>query len=308
MKFLLVISLVLAVAFTQEKCKPLFGEIPSRYTAFILGDYDLEGSDNEGRVAVGGNARIERSGVGFGLTGDCKEPGNGPKTLVVNGALHYTEGRVWHGDIVYGENSVVAQDKVSVEAGCEKREKVDAIDFEKWATFLKDLTAEIAAKTANGVVERQEYDTNNLILTFNGDGSSDCQVFDVDVDDLKKAKYMELNVHDEVKSIYINVVGTNAGIGLNGGVSFREFEKFNSKIVWNFPTALEVHLTSVGVQGSILAPYAHFPNPTGEMYGQLFGASWSGPLQQHVVYHDGCKKKTCDCCRYCPTGAPIFGN
>jgi len=105
-----------------------------------------------------------------------------------------------------------------------------------------------------------------------------------------------LKVGPGTKAILVNVVGTTAGFGTNGGVSLRNFEKFRTKTLWNFCDATDIILERVGVVGTILAPWASFENPKGEAYGQIFGVNWNGPLQQHAVFYD-----------YCPTAAQTTG-
>src|SRR4249919_3733795 len=72
--------------------------VANDFSAFVLHDFNASYSDVEGRVAVGGNAKITGYAIGNHLANS-----NGTRDdLIVGGNLEFTNGQVFFGNTVYG--------------------------------------------------------------------------------------------------------------------------------------------------------------------------------------------------------------
>src|SRR5690606_41465081 len=49
---------------------------------------------------------------------------------------------------------------------------------------------------------------------------------------------------------------------------------FRDNVLFNFPQAASLSMTSVGIEGSILAPFAQVDQPAGRIDGQVVVKSW----------------------------------
>jgi len=207
--------------------------------------------------------------------------------------MYMKHGEIYNGDVVIGGQIFVDKKRVLLNRYCSVSEQPNAIDFNAWFVSLRSLSTNLCNIPSTGTVQLVT-PGDTIILTETTPAEQ--QVFLVTADQLMLSKNWILKVGPGTKAILVNVVGTTAGFGTNGGVSLRNFEKFRTKTLWNFCDATDIILERVGVVGTILAPWASFENPKGEAYGQIFGVNWNGPLQQHAVFYD-----------YCPTAAQTTG-
>ena len=79
-------------------------------------------------------------------------------------------------------------------------------------------------------------------------------------------------------TIVFNIDGLTAGFK-NIGLS--QFHNQAPQILYNFFEAQTIELTHVGIEGSVLAPLAHFDNPRGQVNGSIVAKSWDGPMELH---------------------------
>ena len=82
----------------------------------------------------------------------------------------------------------------------------------------------------------------------------------------------------------INVHGATAS--MSGGMD-AFFQAHNDHVLFNFVDATQLSLANIGVQGSIVAPFADITTGWGVIWGQVAAASWNGPMQVNSVYYDG---------------------
>jgi choice-of-anchor A domain-containing protein len=244
--------------------------VAGEYNAFILGDY-TNASDTQGRLAVGGNADLYNYSVGHYLP-----PGSTGNALVVGGDLNYQGGEVQNGDVTVGGNSSGA---FTVRDGNLYANALLPFDFDAAATYLKNLSLSLGTIEANGGVV---YEYGGMHL--HGDGASSFQVFNVDGTDLLNANGLTIDQIADGATILINVVGNVSGLT---NMSMNGLAPYNGNILFNFYGATDLTLSGIGVEGSILAPFADLINPQGQINGTLIAASFNGSMEQHYVPFDG---------------------
>lgn len=262
--------------------------IASYYNAFIFGDMHSQYSDTEGRIAVGGDACFDGYSVGARLSSS----GAGD-SLVVGGHLYYTNGQVANGNVVYGSwanTSSFGIPNGSVRQGY-------SVDFSSAWDEATSTSASMASQSANGTV------TNNYgSLTLTG-SSSGTNVFYVTAEQLANANGITINV-PEGSTVIINVSGTDVsirymGITVNGTSA--------SNVIWNMYEATSLTMDGIGMQGSILAPYANVTFNNGQMNGTLVARSFCGNGQLNWVPNETCTYSTLSGSVYSDDGQPLEG-
>lgn len=245
----------------------------------VLKDAAPSGADVEGRMWVGGNAKFSDYAVNVrSLSSDtCSDHG-----LVVGGNLSGSVS-VGIGATVYGGTSTA---NVSRNGNCSiyHLAPLEFLDLDKQ---LKDYSAALAAIAPNGSV-----DSSGGTVTMKGI-SSTLNVFSLTIDQLS-AGQLKVNVPLN-STVLVNVNEPSMswpGIGFtmpDGGTTCRGgTSQFCTRILYNFSQATTLSLSGIGVQGSILAPYAALSGSGGNVDGQVFVASLTGSIEYHPYMFQGC--------------------
>jgi len=238
------------------------------YNAIIFGDFIApSGSDVEGRLAVGGNAALGSYSVGDKLS--AGEIAANPDVLVVGGNLTGTTGRVYFGNAqVGGTANVGGSFTVDGVLG-----STLPFNFANVEQELKDLSGILDAMATNGSTLNQ---WGGLTLTGT---DSDTNVFRLTTSELESAHTLNIATPNGSTAI-VNIVGESGGL-TNMGI----FGSDRTKTLFNFINATHVNLSGIGVEGSILAPFAAINGGPGVTYGQVVAASWDGAHQiNHVPF------------------------
>src|SRR5688572_30099827 len=210
------------------------------YSAFILHDLNVFYSDVQGRVAVGGNAKI----TGYAV-GDRLVDSDGTRDdLIVGGNLDISNGQVFFGNTVYGGTGTIASNFGHPNGTV--RQQAGLINFAQVEAELEALADGYAARAATGNHVNQ-YGT--IILN----GTAGENVFNVPASVLWNANDLRIKAPAGAKVI-VNVTGTEArmqfmGFHLEGGVDKED-------VILNFPQATKVTLQGIGIFGNVLAPRA----------------------------------------------------
>ena len=239
--------------------------IAGEFNAFILGDF-RSNSDTEGRLAVGGNVNLQGYSVGDRLSDD--EKAAHPDTLVVGGNLDFTNGTVYGNAVVRGNANLN-----SVDVQGELKERQGSIDFDSEAVSLRNKSLELSLLEANGTLNSQY---GGLYLS--GDGTSDMQVFEIHGEDLLSAHTLELKDIADDATVILNVSGDYSGFSNMG---MNTLANFSDNVLFNFFDAEELLINGVGVEGSILAPFARVSANNGQLEGTMVAASVDGSMEYH---------------------------
>jgi len=250
--------------------EPALGQAAD-FNLFLLGDLAQHGASTAGRMAVGGNATLAEYSVGTAV------PTGGPReTLVVGGALTIRQGALNTGDAVSGGQETLENVSFAPNSGYRR---ALPIDFGNAAQGLHDRATAYGAIPPSGRTRLEYY--SRLVL----DGTaSDLNVFAVRAADLATASSIVVRV-PVGSTVLVNVSGETVSLG---NIGFDLAGVGATRILYNFPEAKRLTLTGIGLQGSILAPWASIDFRDGAISGTVIGTSLTGSGQLNEVAFDGC--------------------
>lgn len=236
--------------------------IASDFNLFVLYDLSQPSSDTEGRVAVGRSANLTGYSVGDKLPNSFGTV----DMLIVGQNLNYGIGRVYNGNVVYGNSSNLPKYSVSVEEGTVRKDSV--IDFDAARSYLQNLSLELAAYPVNGTTT---FEWNEVALT----GTDPfLNVFRVDGANLNVANSFTINVPNGA-AVLVNFVGND--LRWSGGLDITGTDKAN--VLYNFYQTTKLKIQGIDVRGSILAPFADVNFVTGQQNGQMIAKNLTGQGQ-----------------------------
>ncbi|WP_320041201.1 choice-of-anchor A family protein [uncultured Desulfobacter sp.] len=234
------------------------------YNAIIFGDFSAMNSDVEGRLAVGGTATLQNYSVGSRLS--TLELADNNDTLIVGGDLSYTNGQVWGNALVGG----TATSGFNTLGGTLSHGLGALYIFSTAKTNFENLSTTLGQETANGTTVNN---WGSLVLT--GDGTSARQIFSVDGTELLNANGISISDIPENASVVINVSGDTSGLTNMG---MQSLESIRSNLLFNFYETTALTMSGIGVQGSILAPFADVDANNGQLNGMIVADSWDAVL------------------------------
>ena len=251
--------------------------IAGDFNAFICDDFTSRFSDSHGRLAVGGNVTIDSYGVATRLQSQPETP-----TLIVGGDLSYGKGKIFVGSGVVGGS--IEEVNETVVFGLEEGASVTGnqpvpIDFEAEFNGYRQLSSNLALASQTGTVE---YKFGGIFIE--GDCSSETQVFNLDGAIVLSSNHFNFTCVPSESTIIFNIDGQTAGFK---NIELGQLRNQRERILYNFHQADTIELTHVGIEGSVLAPNAHFDNPRGQINGTIIGKSWDGPMELHDVQFTG---------------------
>jgi len=263
-----------------EETEPEEGDTPltidglgssQSFNAFIYNDFNSQNSDSHGKIAVGGNASFNSYGLASRLPSQPETP-----TLIVGGNLSFGNGKIFVGSaLVGGSTDNVNQ---SVVYGLENGASIEQnttlpIDFEAEFAQLRLLSSHLSQATQTGTVD---YRWGGIYI--DGDCSSETQVFNLDGATVLNSNHLVLNCVPNTSTIIFNIAGNEAGFR---NIGLGQLHNRASNILYNFYEAETVRFTHVGIEGTVLAPNAHFDNPRGQINGSVIAESWDGSMELH---------------------------
>ncbi len=240
------------------------------YNLFVLNDYTAPSSDTEGKVAVGNDCRISSYSVGDKLPNS----GGTEDVLVVGHNLYFTSGRVYHGNVVYGNYAEVTPYVASIMEGTLRKDTV--IDFQAAAAHLLSLSSQFAAYGVNGSAGLQFGK-----LALHGSDPS-LNVFKIWGDTLGMANDFEINVPNG-SSVLVNIFGSYAE--WKGGLNV--YGTPYSNVLYNFVEADSIKISNIDVRGSILAPRTNVNFVSGVQNGQMVAKNVKGIGQYNLILFRG---------------------
>ncbi|WP_245591992.1 choice-of-anchor A family protein [Cystobacter fuscus] len=234
------------------------------YNLFLREDYS-GGHDVVGKVAAGGNITLTNFSVGWGL------PGNDiSNTLVAGGLLTLSRGGVW-GDARYAGGYSTNQSVVFPRGHAAQGAPIDfATRFDE----LRDLSSRLDRIPANGSTSRESWGG----LMLNGTHPV-LNVFDMSASAFTRATLFEL--HAPAGSfVVVNVRGASATLSrfamlFSGGIDLH-------RVLFNFVDATSIDASSIGIQGTVLAPNARVTFNDGAWDGGIYALSLTGDAEGHI--------------------------
>jgi choice-of-anchor A domain-containing protein len=213
-----------------------------------------------GAIAAGGDVTLSS----MSINGTAHQPVG----LIGGGRVNLSNGSI-SGDVTYGVASTIPG---TVTITGQKSLKT----FDTRAAFqsLASLSSLLAEETTNATVTASN---GSLQMTGTRTGMN---VFQVSADALAQSSSVQITVPSGAGAL-VNITG-NATVSLqNKGVSLQGATA--AALLWNIPRAAFVQISSIGLQGSVLAPRALVNFDSGSVNGTIvaaaFNSSGSGSLQ-----------------------------
>jgi len=253
-------------------------------TTLSLGNFSGS-SDTEGRLFVCGNADLRSYSVSDGLPPDARVD------LYVGGDLHFPTGRVYGGDIAYGGEAYLG---TSVSQGMFNHtieQNPGAYNCKNADIYYKAYSLNIGTKHASG--ETRIKDDGTMLHIRHGVQSS--EVFNVNCTDLDRINKMEFHGIPMGQDVIVNWFGKTCNMTEKNIVPVNP-----RRVLFNFPEAEVLHVKTVFIQASILAPFATLIGSGGVIQGQTVVGNWEGSTQQNYLKCDACFNS------YNPWLAPVF--
>ena len=245
--------------------------IASDYNIFVLGDVNQSNTDSEGKVAIGGNVTLSDFYAGMNLPQD----GNNGDVLIVGKNLAFQNGQV-RGNAVYGETGELTN--VTLEDGGTLRQD-NPIDFAAASQELQALSQFLGGLEATGTPEIAH---GGITLTGSDE---DENIFHLNASDLSTASSFNIDVTPG-STVIVNISGNAASLQ-NFGFNFNDDIDQRQNIIYNFYEAGELSASGIGIQGSILAPFAAFDFNNAQINGNLITASLTGGGQSNNYLFNG---------------------
>ncbi|MEO1367069.1 MAG: choice-of-anchor A family protein, partial [Acidobacteriota bacterium] len=242
-------------------------DLAGDFNLFVFGDLIQSYTDVEGRVAVGGAAQFQSYEVGNRLTAVAGDLGS----LVVGGSVTFSDGTVRAGDLVHGGAAQLV--RVNIPDG--QLTQASPIDFAAERTRYESMSLALAAAEVNGVTDVKPWGAITLTGT-----DAELNVFGLPSSDLASSVGLTIDVPAGSTAL-VNVDGAavtmqNFGFFLQNGAG-------RERVVFNLHGATSLTMQGIGVQGSILAPFAAVQFSNGDVDGSLVAASFQG--SGHLNHH-----------------------
>jgi len=251
--------------------------IDANYDVYVLGDFIAPSADTQGRLAVGGNATLSSYSVGDQLALDASRI-----NLLVNGNLNFDSGAVLNGRAVYGGSLINTSETASYQGGVSKEDHQS--QFTSASQNVKDLSLQLGKFQPNGSVEADfSNGQDKSFLTLTGIDST-LNVFAMGVDDLQKSHTLQINAPSSSSAI-INIYGVH---GVFSSKAIQLSGVARDHIIFNFVDAIDLEISDISIEGSVLAPLASVSFPHGMLNGQFVGGSSTGSGQFNLAPFSGC--------------------
>lgn len=247
-----------------------------RYGNFVWDNFTSLSSTVEGRIAVGGNLSLQNFSVG-----DKLDPNKLHDVVTVGGNVTFPSGRIYYGNLIAGGSVSGVGDPVRfgmAQGAVIRGNSALDINFTGEREYLQELSTNLATLPANGTVKMQWGG-----MELKGDCTSNSQVFNVNGADLGIAHTFAVSCIPAGATVVFNVSGTNVTIKSMG---MQSLTTLRDKVLFNFPQATSLKMTSVGIEGSILAPFAQVDQPAGRIDGQVIVKSWYSTTTGYMSIHN----------------------
>jgi len=136
----------------------------------------------------------------------------------------------------------------------------------------------------NGSTSVQDFGGPTAQITMTGTDAA-LNVFEVAGADASRTHFWQISAPAGSTEV-VNISGasvhlSNFSFSLVGGIT-------RDRVLFNLPEATSLGISGISVEGTVLAPHAHIQFDSGQINGNLIGASISGTGQAHATGFDGC--------------------
>lgn len=274
------------------------------FALFTFSNFSSTQADQTwGRVAVGGNFTVSNWGIG---ANSCLTNAAARYDLVVAGNLSYNGGQVNNGSVAYGGTLIASPTLATAGATISK---TTIVNFATTQSSLRTKSGYWSTLATTGSIANDGY--GNITLT--GSNSS-LNVFNLTASTIQAYSYLNISINvPNAATVLINVSGsltnmpqittTYNSTQLTTGIAQANYQGCpQSRILWNLGSSTtSFTMSSVGFQGTLLAPWANVSASQGEINGQLIVNSvsqlnsWAAPIQVHCTLFQGCLTEPPSC-------------
>jgi choice-of-anchor A domain-containing protein len=236
------------------------------FDLFVHGDYAVGNTQVQGRVAVGGNARIATSG-GYAV-GTQLAPAPSRVDLLAGGTLTVggAGAQAPNGSVTYGRPPL--NGSITTPNGT-TTQRDPPFSFDTSFSDLAETSQLLTGLTANGTWSITPW----YALTFTSTNATRA-VFTITAGQLQQAQQVIFSV-PATATVIVNVTGQAFSSATRPMTSMSGVDA--SRLLWNFQLATRVQIgPSIQWLGSILAPQAAVTFTNGQLLGQVVAASYSG--------------------------------
>eukprot|EP00012_Vannella_robusta_P003828 CAMPEP_0206190078 /NCGR_PEP_ID=MMETSP0166-20121206/4536_1 /ASSEMBLY_ACC=CAM_ASM_000260 /TAXON_ID=95228 /ORGANISM="Vannella robusta, Strain DIVA3 518/3/11/1/6" /LENGTH=484 /DNA_ID=CAMNT_0053606089 /DNA_START=187 /DNA_END=1638 /DNA_ORIENTATION=+ len=239
-------------------CPPIWFLPP--YSLFAFESVEMSQSQDNGRIAAGGDVTLESFSIGSSLV----EFPITTNSTIVGGNLDFSFGAIHGGNVIVAGTASLTD--VAVNNGKVYPNTPIDIDFIGQSQNLTFNTRYFSKLISNGqssllysTLTLYSADTGLNVFTLT---SSEFNSATNVVIECPETSWAVINVPDEeaaLEGIFVQLVGITA-----------------NRVIYNFYEATSLTVASVGVEGSILAPLADVSFPSGNINGNLVCKSVTG--------------------------------
>ena len=268
-----------AEAYTEKAERPYLG-VAGNFNIFTLEDLEISNVDAQGRVAIGGNAKLDAFTVGGkSHNGIQLEDSSTRNDLIIAGNVN-ASGIIQHGNILVDNDSKIEKCEFNFNnnlGGKVNKSELDKFfkDTEKELIHLSETYADFEAN-ANAKIE---YET----LHLKGENKK-YNIFSLEAEQLNNATEVKIEA-PKGSTIIINVEGNDikfpGGQVFYNGKGAGESNDVTEFILWNMPEATKLSSLHHGIVGSVLAPKADAELQGGQINGNLIVKSQKGKIEAH---------------------------
>jgi choice-of-anchor A domain-containing protein len=262
---------VIAVSAVSVQATAINLSEAGNYNLVTWGNATLQNSDIQGTVAAGGNVSFSSYSIGTAANNSAATD----PSLVVGGNLTAGNGQVNNGSIYVGGSYSGPGYNLNSAAGSVTQSGMGSSVPFNFAAAQSALTAK---STSYGALAGNGSSVlSSSTLTLTGTDSS-LNVFHISAADLAAASTLQINVAAN-SHVLINVSGTSVSLS-NLGI-FDSATANNT--LFNFYQATTLLLASVGINGTVLSPFADVNFSVGQLNGPLIAKTFTGPGELHVA-------------------------
>jgi choice-of-anchor A domain-containing protein len=245
---------------------PAHGQIggPDGYNVMFFRNFLSENTETNGRLAVGGDARLQNYGVGTSLNASADDQYN----LVVGGTLTMPGNwQVFRGDAYAG--ALAGSGPPTTPHGSTTIGGTSPVNFAAHEAYYGELAQWLGTF---GTTENANVSNAYGTWTFAGQNAG-LNVFNVDASSFGNACTVNVNIPTTATAI-INVSGayaktTNCGMFINNGAANgSSTTAMAGRVLWNYYDASEIIFRGA-ILGSVLAPNATIEAGYGQFVGDL---------------------------------------
>lgn len=251
--------------------------VASDFNAFMLESFEAPSSDIQGALAAGGDINLNSYSIASELITEPEV-----LTLISGGDIYFENGRLYTGSIAAAGSVAGVKPPViyGLQDGAQALgEQELPFNFADVFSVLESYSLQLSELPPTGTVE---YKWGGAYLT--GDCESSTQVFSLDGESIYNSHTFAVDCVPADATIIFNLSGYEPGFT---NVSLYHLNSNAHNIIYNFFEAEIVNFSNIAVEGSVLAPKAHFNTSWGHVNGTVIGKSWTGPMELHHVPFTG---------------------